>query len=262
MMNVLARPFELVGRMVLALAADIGKASILLWHALKAVFIPPYEHKLLFKQIEQIGISSLPVVLVVNTFVGMVFALNSFAGFERFSAAEFTAPVVALAITREMAPVMTALIVAARAGSAMAAEIGTMKVTEQIDALWTLATNPINYLVVPRLVAAILVMPLLVLVADSIGLWGGYVVATGILGQSPEIYVQGTWSILTYNDILGGLIKATVFGFLLALISCHYGFTTKGGAEGVGISTTRTVVVSFIVILVADFFLTRMLNWG
>ncbi len=235
---------------------------MLVGRALKSLVMPPFEHKLLFKQMEQVGINSLPVVVVVNMFVGMVFALNSFAGFERFSAAEFTAPVVALAITREMAPVMTALIVAARAGSAMAAEIGTMKVTEQVDALWTLATNPINYLVVPRLLAAILMMPLLVLIADSIGLWGGYVVATGILGQTPEIYVQGTWSVLTAGDVMGGLIKATVFGFLLGLIACHFGFSTKGGAEGVGVSTTRTVVVSFIVILVADFFLTRMMNWG
>jgi len=244
------------------LFVHVGQACILLVKALYLAVIPPYNHRLLAKQCDVIGLRSLAVVLVVNAFVGMVFALNSYYGFEQFGAAEFTAPVVALAITREMAPVMTALIVAGRAGSAMAAEIGTMRVTEQIDALWTLATNPINYLVVPRLIATTLMMPLLTLFSDAIGLYGGYLVTVGMMGQNPTIFVQGIWDTLQASDVIGGLFKATVFGFLVALISCHFGFRTKGGAEGVGTSTTQSVVYSFVAILIADFFLTRLLNWG
>jgi phospholipid/cholesterol/gamma-HCH transport system permease protein len=261
-MNLLLKPLENLGKLTIDLLRSNGQACILLAKALHQAVIPPYDHKLLAKQCDIIGIRSLAVVLVVNAFVGMVFALNSYYGFEQFGAAEFTAPVVALAITREMAPVMTALIVAGRAGSAMAAEIGTMRVTEQIDALWTLATNPINYLVVPRILATTLMMPLLTLFSDAIGLYGGYLVTVGMMGQNANIFIQGVWDTLVATDVMGGLFKATVFGFLLSLIACHFGFRTKGGAEGVGRSTTQSVVYSFVAILIADFFLTRLLNWG
>jgi phospholipid/cholesterol/gamma-HCH transport system permease protein len=260
--KILLKPVEDIGGLTIRFFESVGEAVVLLFKAIYLAFIPPYDNRLLARQCEIIGLSSLPVVAVVNMFVGMVFALNSFAGFNRFGASDFTAPVVALAITREMAPVMTALIVAGRAGSAMAAEIGTMKVTEQIDALWTLATNPINYLVVPRILAATIMLPTLCLFADAIGIWGGYIVSVGIMGQNPQIYIQGTWNGLIASDVIGGLFKATVFGFLLALTCCHFGFATKGGAEGVGRSTTQSVVFSFIIILIADFFLTRILNWG
>lgn len=253
---------EGVGNLTIRFIRGLGAAAILLAKAVYLAFIPPYDLRILARQCDIIGISSLPVVLVVNAFVGMVFALNSYAGFNRFGAADFTAPVVALAITREMAPVMTALIVAGRAGSAMAAEIGTMRVTEQIDALSTMATNPINYLVVPRLLAATIMLPFLTVFADAVGIYGGYAVSVGMMGQNTQIYINGTWSGLLASDIIGGLLKATVFGFVLALISCHFGFITRGGAEGVGRSTTRSVVFSFVGILIADFILTRLLEWG
>lgn len=261
-MKFLLKPFEDVGTATIKLIESVGAAMVLLYRAVYLAFLPPYDIRLLAKQMDVIGLASLPVVLLVNMFVGMVFALNSFSGFARFGASDFTAPVVALAITREMAPVMTSLIVAGRAGSAMAAEIGTMRVTEQIDALWTLAVNPINYLVVPRLIAATLMLPLLTLFADAIGIWGGYLVSTAMMGQNAQVYIQGTWNSLIASDVIGGLFKASVFGFLLALVCCHFGFSTKGGAEGVGRSTTQSVVFSFVVILIADFFLTRLLNWG
>ena len=261
-MKIITSQLEKLGKQTLSLFESIGAGVILLFKALYLSFVPPYHHKLMLRQCDFIGISSLPVVAIVNTFVGMVFALNSYAGFNRFGAADFTAPVVALAMTRELAPVMTALIVAGRAGSAMAAEIGTMQVTEQIDALRTLATNPVNYLVVPRLIAATLMMPLLTLFADAVSIYGGYLVTVGIMGQTSQVYINGTWNGLLGSDIMGGLFKATVFGFLVALVCCYFGFNTKGGAEGVGKSTTLSVVYSFIAILIADFFLTRLLNWG
>lgn len=262
MIKALVRQCEQLGGTTLRFFEGVGTACVLLFKSVYLAILPPYQNRLLFRQMDVIGISSLPVVMVVNAFVGMVFALNSYSGFNRFGAADFTAPVVALAITREMAPVMTALIVAGRAGSAMAAEIGTMKVTEQIDALWTLATNPYNYLVVPRLLAATIMMPLLTLFADGVGIWGGYLVSVGLMGQNPQVYINGTWHGLIASDVFGGMFKATVFGFLVAIVCCHFGFATKGGAEGVGKSTTRSVVFSFVAILIADFFLTRLLNWG
>ena len=144
----------------------------------------------------------------------------------------------------------------------MTAEIGSMKVTEQIEALRTLATNPIKYLAVPRLIAGTLMLPMLTIFADACGLFGGYIVSTTMMGMSPQLYIHSTWDALYPSDILGGLMKATFFGFAIALICTHYGFKTKGGAEGVGISTTKSVVVSSMTILISDFFLTRLLMWG
>jgi phospholipid/cholesterol/gamma-HCH transport system permease protein len=225
------------------------------------VFLPPYHFRVIFKQCEQIGLRSMPVVVVSATFVGMVFALHSYSGFARFGATSFAPPVVALAITREMGPVITALMVAGRAGAAITAEIGSMKVTEQIDALRTLATNPVKYLAVPRLIAATLMVPLLTVFADAVGLMGGYLVSTGLMGMTSQVYIRATWDTLLFSDIFGGLVKATFFGFFIALVSTHYGFRTKGGAEGVGQATTRSVVVASMSVLISDFFLTRIL-WG
>ena len=241
---------------------DIGSAVIMWLKASYLIFLPPYRIRILAKQCEQIGLKSLPVVLVSSAFIGMVFALHSYNGFARFGATDLAAPVVALAITREMGPVITALMVAGRAGAAMAAEIGTMRVTEQIDALQTLATNPIKYLVVPRLLAATLMMPILTLFADGVGIFGGFLVSVGLMGLNPHVYISGTWNTLLPADIFGGLMKAMFFGFFIALICCHYGFSTRGGAEGVGKATTKSVVVASMSVLISDFFLTRLLQWG
>ena len=251
-----------IGRVVLNFLDEIGSAIILWFKATYLVFTPPWRVGILAKQCEQIGLRSLPVVLVSATFVGMVFALHSHSGFSRFGAAEFTAPVVALAITREMGPVITALMVAGRAGAAIAAEIGTMRVTEQIDALTTLATNPIKYLVVPRLMAATIMLPTLTIFADAVGILGGYMVGVGIMGLNSMGYIMGTWNTLLLSDIFGGLMKSTVFGFIIALVCCHQGFRTSGGAEGVGRATTKSVVISSLSVLISDYFLTQMLQWA
>ena len=186
-------------------------------------------------------------------------ALQSYTGFQRFQATSFVGTVVALSITRELGPVFAGLMVSGRVGASIAAELGTMKVTEQIDALTTLATNPVKYLVVPRVVAATLVMPLLVAFADLLGIAGGYFVSVKILGSNPYVYMNKTYQYLELNDIYSGLLKSAVFGLLIALISCHEGFETEGGAEGVGRATTRAVVFSSMVVLVSDYFMTSFL---
>jgi phospholipid/cholesterol/gamma-HCH transport system permease protein len=261
-MKLISDFFAATGKLVLNFLEDVGCAVVLWVQATYLLFTPPWRVRILAKQCETIGLRSLPVVLVASTFVGMVFALHSYSGFTRFGAAEFTAPVVALAITREMGPVITALMVAGRAGAAMAAEIGTMRVTEQIDALQTLATNPVKYLVVPRLLAATIMMPTLTIFADGVGVLGGYLVGVGIMGLNSQTYIAGTWNTLLLKDIFGGLMKSMVFGFFIALICCHYGFRTRGGAEGVGRATTKSVVVSSVSVLVSDYFLTQILQWG
>jgi phospholipid/cholesterol/gamma-HCH transport system permease protein len=167
--------------------------------------------------------------------------------------------VVALSITRELGPVFAGLMVSGRVGASMAAELGTMKVTEQIDALVTLATNPVKYLVVPRVVAATIVLPVLVVFADLLGILGGYFVSVYLLGANPYVYIAKTYQYLEFKDIISGLMKASVFGTLISLISCHHGFVAAGGAEGVGRATTRAVVASSMMVLVSDYFMTSLL---
>ena len=220
---------------------------------------PPLDLRLIVKQMEEVGYNSIPVVLITSIFTGMVFALNSFEGFKRFGAESLTGTVVGLAIVRELAPVLTSLMVAGRAASAMAAEIGTMKVTEQIDALHTLATDPVKYLVAPRVLAGLIMVPALTACADFFGIAGGYLVAVRLLGANPYIYINSTKSFLENSDIVGGLIKAAVFGLLLSIVGCYKGLSTEGGAEGVGRSTTGAVVIASMCVLIADFFLTKIL---
>ena len=188
----------------------------------------------------------------------MVLALQSYTGFARFSAEGAIANVVVLSITRELGPVLAGLMVAGRIGAAMAAEICTMRVTEQIDALTTLSTNPMKYLVAPRLIAGFLMMPLLVLVADVIGVFGGYLVAVHKLGFNPSNYLQNTWDFLEFSDVVSGLVKASAFGFIITLMGCYHGYNSKGGAQGVGMATTNAVVSASILILCSDYILTEI----
>ncbi len=206
-----------------------------------------------------IGYYSLPVVGLTAVFTGMVLALQTNTGFSRFGAASATATVVVLSVTRELGPVIAALMVAGRIGAAIAAEIGTMRVTDQIDALSTLSTNPMKYLVVPRILAGLVTLPLLVLVADIIGVFGGYVVATYKLGFNPASYLYNTAQNLTSNDVYSGLIKSAVFGFTVALMGCYYGYHSRGGAQGVGAATTYAVVSASVMILLFDYLLTSVL---
>jgi phospholipid/cholesterol/gamma-HCH transport system permease protein len=207
----------------------------------------------------RIGYFSLPVVGLTAFFTGGALALQIYVGSNRFGVESVVPNIVVLGITRELGPVIAGLMVAGRVAAAIAAEIGTMRVTEQIDALTTLSTNPIKYLVVPRLIAAVVTLPVLVLVADSIGVFGGYVVATESLGFNGPIYLKNTVDFVTHADVTSGVIKIAVFGFIIALMGCYNGFHSRGGAQGVGAATTNAVVSSSILILAANYFLTSVL---
>lgn len=249
------RPIELVGRTIIRFSEELGRILILLALTVRHMLLPPYEARNTFKQMLEIGVRSLPVVLITAIFTGMVFALQTFTGFKRFGAEGVVGTVVALSMTRELGPVLTALIVAGRAGAAMAAELGTMRVTEQIDALETLATNPIKYLIVPRFLAGMLMLPALAAVADITGIIGGYFITVGLFDTSSIAYWKRTWNYLMISDIYNGLIKAGFFGASISLLSCYKGFYTRGGAEGVGKATTGAVVLSSMTILISDYFL-------
>lgn len=257
--NGIVRSVELLGESVHGFVSAMGSVVTLGVRSAGWLFRPPSEIGNIVRQMEEIGLKSLPVVLVTACFTGMVLALQSYTGFQRFQATSFVGTVVALSVTRELGPVFAGLMVSGRVGASIAAELGTMKVTEQIDALTTLATNPVKYLVVPRVVAATLVMPVLVAFADLVGIAGGYFVSVNILGSNPYVYMNKTYQYLELNDIYSGLLKSAVFGLLIALISCHEGFEAEGGAEGVGRATTHAVVYSSMVVLVSDYFMTSFL---
>ena len=216
MANILLKPVECLGRVItlfwhgfVLFTEELGKIMLFLCSAIKQLVLPPFELKNTFKQIVEIGIKSLPVVLITAVFTGMVLALQSYTGFKRFNAEVMVGTVVALSITRELGPiVLTGLIVAGRAGAAMAAELGTMRVTEQIDALETLATNPVKYLVVPRFIAGTIILPSLTVIADIIGIIGGFFVTVNVLGANSSVYWRRTWDYLETSDIYNGLIKA------------------------------------------------------
>ena len=248
-----------IGSMVIGFTLETGRVLLLLMSTLKQILLPPSELKNILKQMDEVGVRSIPVVLVTGVFTGMVLALQSYTGFQRFGAEALVGSVVALSMTREMGPVLTGLIVAGRAGAAMAAELGTMRVTEQIDALETLATNPVKYLIVPRFIAGLVMMPALTVISDIVGILGGYAVTVGMFGASTTQYWKRTWDYLELSDIYNGLIKAAFFGASIALLSCYRGFYSEGGAEGVGKATTGAVVLSFMTILISDYFLTAWL---
>ena len=250
---------EAIGRGVLRLFEGVGRFFELLGRTLRGLVLPPYEIALTARQIVRVGVDSVPVVFLTALFTGGVLALQTFKGFQRFHAEGYIGSVVALSMLRELGPVLTGLMVTGRAGSAMAAELGSMRVTEQIDALVALATDPVQYLFVPRVLAGIIVTPMLVVLADATGILGGYVVAVQYLGANPVVYVNNTFQFLNMEDLTSGLIKSAVFGLLLSLIGCQNGYDTTGGAEGVGTSTTSAVVLGSLAILVADFFLTKVL---
>jgi phospholipid/cholesterol/gamma-HCH transport system permease protein len=256
----MTRLLEAIGRVVIRVFEDVGGFFSMLGRVAFWAVRPPYDVPELFRQMVRVGFDSIPVVLVTTLFTGMVLALQTFNGFARFHAENLVGSVVALSLTRELAPVLTALMVTGRVGSAMAAELGTMRVTEQIDALTSLATEPVQYLIVPRVTASVLMMPLLVIMGDAVGIYGGYLVAVQLLGANPVAYVDNSFQYLhVSDDVVSGIIKAAVFGLVFSLIACVRGYTTTGGAEGVGKSTTRAVVSGSLTVLVVDFFLTKLL---
>ena len=250
-------PLASIGAVVLTFFTATGRVLIFAGCALYHVVMPPMHFRQMLRQLVDVGYYSLPVVALTTLFSGMVLALQSYTGFARFSAEGAVASVVVLSMTRELAPVLAGLMVAGRVGAAMAAEIGTMRVTEQIDALSTLSTNPMKYLVAPRIIAGVLTLPLLVLVGDIIGVMGGYLVGVYRLDFNPSAYVQQTWAFVETLDVMSGLVKAAVFGFIVTLMGCYHGYNSRGGAQGVGIATTNAVVSSAILILVANYVLTE-----
>ncbi len=247
-----------VGRVFLAFLRTAGRLSLFTIGGVSHAVRPPFYYCIIGRQMVEIGYYSLPVVGLTAVFAGMVLALQSYTGFARFSAEGAIANVVVLSITRELGPVLAGLMVAGRIGAAMAAEIGTMRVTEQIDALTTLSTNPMKYLVAPRLIAGVTMMPFLVFIADIIGVFGGYLVAVYKLGFNPANYLQNTYDFLEASDVISGLVKASVFGFLITLMGCYHGYHSKGGAQGVGSATTNAVVSASILILCFDYILTEI----
>jgi phospholipid/cholesterol/gamma-HCH transport system permease protein len=253
--NILA----VIGRVVLSFLAQTGRLTVFTFSALVNCVRPPIYWYLIGQQVLRIGYFSLPVVGLTAFFTGGALALQIYVGGNRFGAESVVPNIVVLGITRELGPVIAGLMVAGRVAAAIAAEIGTMRVTEQIDALTTLSTNPVRYLVVPRLVAAVVTMPILVLIADAIGVFGGYVIATRSLGFNGAIYIKNTLDFVTNGDVRSGVIKVAVFGFIIALMGCYNGFHSRGGAQGVGAATTNAVVTSSILILAANYFLTSIL---
>jgi phospholipid/cholesterol/gamma-HCH transport system permease protein len=250
---------EKTGQKIFSLLMEMGKVVTFLVQTLRWSISPPFYGRNVLKQMELIGVDSIPVVLTTALSTGMVLALQSYTGFKRFGAESLIGTVVALSMTRELGPVLTGLMVAGRAGASMAAELGTMKVTEQIDALETLATNPMRYLVVPRFLASTLMMFFLTVLGMIIGVSGGYFVGVKVLGANPVTYVNQSINHTEVKDIWFGLVKALVFGAVVGLIGCYKGFTTEGGAEGVGKATTGAVVVSCMLILILDYFLSALL---
>jgi phospholipid/cholesterol/gamma-HCH transport system permease protein len=253
------RFFEQLGNIFLRFFEQTGLWFQMFWGTLRWGVRPPYEVGEWFRQMVRVGVDSVPVVVLTTMFTGMVMALQIHTGFSRVHAEAYVGSVVSLAMLRELSPVLVGLMVTGRVGSSMAAEIGTMRVTEQIDALEALATNPVHYLFVPRVIAGLIMLPFLTILGNGLGIYGGYLVAVRLLGANPVAYEQSTYQYLEMNDLWSGLIKAAVFGVILTLTGCVRGYYTSGGAEGVGRSTTQAVVSASLLILLSDFFLTKLL---
>jgi phospholipid/cholesterol/gamma-HCH transport system permease protein len=249
-----------VGRGALGLVRTAGRVTIFAGRGVAAAASPPLFLGQFARQLSAIGYFSLPVVGLTAVFTGAALALNIYTGGGRFNAEQIMPQIVALGITRELGPVLAALMLAGRVSAAIAAEIGAMRATEQIDALHTLQVDPYRYLIAPRLAAAVVVLPLLTLVADIIGVMGGWIVATQTLDFSPQVYVGNTWDFLQGWDVGSGLVKAAVFGFIVALMGCYHGFNASGGARGVGRATTHAVVSAAILIFAADYLLTSLFS--
>jgi phospholipid/cholesterol/gamma-HCH transport system permease protein len=249
-------PLQEIGRSSLNVVRRAGRVAVFVGRAVAAACSPPWFPEQLARQLVGIGYFSLPVVGLTAVFTGAALALNIYTGGGRFNAEQIMPQIVALGITRELGPVLAALMLAGRVSAAIAAEIGAMRATEQIDALKTLSTDPFHYLIAPRLAAAILMLPLLTLVADIIGIGGGWLVATKTLAFNPAIYVRHTADFLQSWDVVSGLIKAAAFGFIIAIMGCYHGFNASGGARGVGRATTHAVVSAAILIFAADYLLT------
>lgn len=251
-------PLATIGRSVMGLLAGVGRVSIYAGATVAHLFRPPFYPREFLIQLMQIGFLSLPVIGLTALFTGGALALQIYSGGARFNAEAVVPSIVAIGMVRELGPVLGGLMVAGRVAAAIAAEIGTMKVTEQIDALLTLSTNPLKYLTLPRVLAATLSLPLLVAIGDSIGIFGGYLVGTTRLGFNAANYIQNTVDFLEPWDVISGMIKGAVFGFIVAMMGCYHGMNSGKGAAGVGRATTNAVVSASILILASNYILTEV----
>ncbi len=258
-MKTISALIDRLGRSVLYYVEELGRILVLLASVLVWMGRPPFKVRNIFKQMEFVGVKSIFVVVLTGAFTGMVMALQSYHGFRLFSAESMVGSAVALGMTRELGPVLTSLMVTARAGSAMAAELGTMRVTEQIDALDVMAANPVKHLIVPRVIAGVIMVPFLTVLSDFVGIIGAYFVGVDLLQINAGIFIANIKKFVDLDDISNGLIKAAFFGLILSLVGCYKGFNTSGGAEGVGKATTEAVVLASISILVSDYFLTAIM---
>jgi phospholipid/cholesterol/gamma-HCH transport system permease protein len=240
---------------MLGLLETAGQLVLLLLSAFRWILTRRWRVRMILVQMEQIGIQSLPIALLTATFTGMVLVLQTGVQLQQLGAKSLASGIAAIALCREIGPVLTSIVLAGRVGAGITAEIGTMKVTEQIDAMRSLATDPVDYLVTPRLIAAIVMLPAITVLADFVGLAGGMIVGVNTLGLSCRQYIDTTFEWLSYRDYVTGIIKTFVFGVIIAIVGCHFGFNSQGGAEGVGQATTRSVVMSSILILIANYFL-------
>jgi phospholipid/cholesterol/gamma-HCH transport system permease protein len=250
---------ESLGKLAERVVNSTGLMFIMLSQAALYTFTPPVKFRNIFKQMEVVGVKSLFVVILTGSFTGMVLAYQTFNALKRFGAESLVGPTVALSMARELGPVLTGLMVAGRAGSAMATELGTMRVTEQIDALHTMAVNPIKYLVVPRLLAGIFMLPFLTIVTDFVGVVGGYFVGVNLLDINPGVYMGRTMDFVTVDDVFFGLYKSVVFGLIISLTACYNGFYATGGAEGVGRAATNAVVLGCVLILCYNYIFTSIM---
>jgi phospholipid/cholesterol/gamma-HCH transport system permease protein len=251
---------EGVGATLVALVEELGGLATLLFEVVRWAVRPPFRVVNLFAQLDFVGVGSIFIVALTGVFSGMVFAHQSWRAFDMFNAESMVGPTVSLTITRELAPVFSALMVTMRAGSAMCTELGTMRVTEQVDALETMAVNPIQYLLVPRVLAGLIMVPMLVMIFDLMGMGGGYFVAVLVKGLSAGTFVARTKQWLDPEDIAEGLIKGAVFGLFVALVACHKGYHASGGAKGVGKATTEAMVASALGIFILDYFVGVLLH--
>ncbi len=251
-----------IGKRFITFINYTGGVSILFGKTVFWIFVQPMKRRAILDQMIKVGIDSLPIVFLTSMFTGIVLALQTAYQMQKMSATLYIASIVALSMTRELGPVLTALVIAGRTGASITAELGTMKVTEQIDALETLATNPIRYLVTPRFIALFFMLPILSVYADIIGICGGYMIGVFKLHISNNLYMSTTWNALKFKDIMTGILKSFAFAMIICTIACYEGMRVEGGAEGVGSSTTKSVVTSFILIIAADCLFTAMFYFG
>ena len=254
-------PVSLLAGLVKQRILSVQEYTLLTTRAIANIFTPPRYTADILAQMDLIGVGSLPIVVLTGFFIGAVMVLQTSAQFARFGQAALTGDVVAIALVRELGPSLTALLVAGRNASGIASELGSMQVTEQVDAMRAMGTDPVRKLVTPRVLATVLMLPLLTAVADFVGLIGGFIISNFELRLNPVQYWTRAIDALAFGDLMQGLAKPIVFGFILSTVGCYYGLTVRGGTQGVGRATTEAVVTSSVLILVANFFLTRLLLW-